>query len=290
MERSRKIIDFEIKDADAGKVVAVFATHNVIDKDGDVTLAGAHQEQDVALLKAHSYADIGIGRGKTKEDGDKSLFAGQFNLGIPAGRDVFEQIKFQGDLLEWSYGFRHRKGGATQGADFDGHPVPGFVFGPADDGGPGLAISEVSPVLKGAGEGTRTVSVKSASDMIEAMVGELGLDPKKVAVFADRFGLPWENPELFTDGEKFSEHGAAVVAAVTRFLERAEAVTALRTEKGRSPLSDTARDTLTGLEVDAGKMRAVIAALLADDTLDPDDDWAAKMRGELLRYEMALTT
>lgn len=78
-------------------------------------------------------------------------------------------------------------------------------------------IKEVSPVLMGAGVNTRTLVAK---------------------------------------GLKFSEEGDAVLAAVDAYLERAQEVMVLRTEKGRG-LSDETRDFLKSLDDALVKLRAL---------------------------------
>ena len=149
----------DVKFDDAkGTVTAVIATMGVVDKDGDVTLPGFFGEQDTAIVWAHDRSHL-IGKGRIFEDGDEAKFDGAFFLDTIEGREKYLTTKAMGTLQEWSYGFRLKEGGYSFG-DHDGRQVRYLQPNPVDKS-PGTDVDEVSPVLVGAGEGTRTLAMKS---------------------------------------------------------------------------------------------------------------------------------
>jgi hypothetical protein len=141
-----------------GTVEAVIATLGVIDKDGDVTLPGFFGEQEVAVAWAHDRSQL-IGKGRIYEDGDEAKFDGAFFMDTIEGREKFLTTKAMGGLQEWSYGFRLKEGGYSFGEQ-DSRQVR-FLQPHPSEGTPGVDVDEVSPVLVGAGEGTRTLAMKS---------------------------------------------------------------------------------------------------------------------------------
>lgn len=150
MEKKFTTVQIEVKEeGDQGLVRAVFATLNVIDKDGDVTLPGAFGNQQVKLAAwGHNWGDLPVGRGAIKEEGESAVFDGRFFLDTEAGREHFLTLKNLADLQEWSYGFQVRD--SAEG-EFEGQQVR-FLKD--------LLVHEVSPVMVGAGMGTRTVAMK----------------------------------------------------------------------------------------------------------------------------------
>lgn len=139
---------------EAGRGLAVFATLEVIDKDGDVTRPGAFGEQLVKLLPAHDWGHVPLGKARIFESGNEALAEFALNLDIEAARDWHAALKFDladgAPLQEWSYGFDVTK--ASFG-ELEGQRVR-FLEG--------LKVHEVSPVVLGAGVGTRTLTVKGA--------------------------------------------------------------------------------------------------------------------------------
>jgi len=162
MDFKRKAFTPQFKAADdAGNVEFVVATLNVVDHDKDVTLPGFFGHQDVQVLPAHDRTHVPLGKGVIREEGQEAIASVKFNLDIPAARDWHSAIKFDMEhppsLQEYSYGFRVRPGGAKSGS-FEGQSVN--FLQPLEDGTPGGDVFEVSPVLRGAGMGTRTLAVK----------------------------------------------------------------------------------------------------------------------------------
>lgn len=146
-----------IKNLGEGRGTAVFSTLNVIDKDGDVTLPGAFGQQSVVIVPAHNWGSVPLGKGTVREVGDEAHVDFEFNLDSPTAREWFSALKFdveKGDrpLQEWSYGFTVRE---SEFGDHEGQRVRFLKT---------MEVHEVSPVLVGAGENTRTLVMKSAGD------------------------------------------------------------------------------------------------------------------------------
>ncbi len=144
----------QVKDADLGQVQVVFATLDVVDADGDVTRPGAFTDGQQVRISAYGHASWGgalpVGKGVIHEVDGEAVMDGQFFMDTVAGRDHFLVVKGLGELQEWSYGFDVTKAGYGQ---HDGRDVR-FLEG--------LTTHEVSPVLLGAGVGTRTIGAKGA--------------------------------------------------------------------------------------------------------------------------------
>jgi hypothetical protein len=143
-----------VKDADQGLVEAVFSTFNVVDADQDVTLPGAFDDGAEWMISAYGHKSwdgvLPIGKGVVRVSDTEARLEGQFFLNTAGGRETFEVVKAMGSLQEWSYSCQPDK---YSYGEFEGkqvrfleHILPG---------------GEVSPVIKGAGVGTRTLAVKS---------------------------------------------------------------------------------------------------------------------------------
>ena len=178
----------EIKDETAGEVSAVFSTYDVVDHDGDVVRPGAFTDGAPVRISAYGHQSwrgvLPVGKGVIRVGEKEAVLDGQFFLKTTAGRDTFEVVREMGDLQEWSYSVdpvKHSFG------EFDGQKVR-FL----DQ----INVDEVSPVLKGASIGTRTLAVKSRES-------------------------------------KFTDHAAAVIADVRELLERTEEVIAFRADQGK---------------------------------------------------------
>lgn len=158
-----------IKDADQGLVTAVFSTFNAIDSDGDVTLPGAFDDGAEWMISAYGHKSwdgaLPIGKGMVRTTDTEAILEGQFFLSTTGGRETFEVVKQMGSLQEWSYSCdpdRYSFG------EFDGKDVRFLEH--IRPGG------EVSPVIKGAGVGTRSLAVKSGLTLIgeaEAVLADL---------------------------------------------------------------------------------------------------------------------
>ncbi len=151
--------------------------------------------------------------------GDEAILDGRFFLDTPAGADTFKVVKELGadGLQEWSYGY---------------DPVE-YSFGEFEEQQVRflnkLKVHEVSPVLLGAGIGTRLLTAKS--------------------------------------GMKFGEHVEAVMADVDALTTRAAEVVALRSEKGKA-ISDVSADLLGRLAVSVKRLEELLAGPATDTTAD----------------------
>jgi len=140
-------------DGQPGEFRAVFATLNVIDHDGDVTLPGAFHDGQETIIEAwnHNYGQLPVGKGVIHEIDDKAIIEGQFFLDTVAGMEHYKTVKALGSLQEWSYTFNVLD--AARGK-FDGEDVQ-FLRK--------MDVWGAAPVQRGAGIDTGTVSIKSQS-------------------------------------------------------------------------------------------------------------------------------
>ncbi len=148
----RAAIELKADPAEAGQFVATFATLNVIDKDGDVTVPGAFRDgQAVRIARwGHNWADLPVGKGTIRADQERAWVEGEFFLDTQMGKDTYLTVKNLGELQEWSYGFDIVKRSSGKFADRD------VQFLEA------LDVHEVSPVMLGAGINTGTDQIKAA--------------------------------------------------------------------------------------------------------------------------------
>lgn len=207
-----KSLRVEVKDAAKGQVAAVFSTFDVIDSDMDVTKSGAFTDGAPVLISAYGHASwdgaLPVGKGVIRSGSKEAVLDGQFFMNTVAGKDTFEAVKELGDLGQWSYGYDATK---YSFGEHDGKQVRFLEE---------LKVHEVSPVLLGAGVGTRTLSAKSHL--------------------------------------KFADEGEAVLAALTRFGVRAADVMAMRREKGKG-LSPESTGLLERIEAELKRLAAVLA-------------------------------
>lgn len=238
MERKAALGRVELKDADLGTVTAVFSKFDVIDKDGDVTAKGAIKDGTPVVISAYNHQSWGgalpVGKGHVRIIGDEAVLDGQFFLNTTHGRDTFETVKqlAESGLGEWSYGFHPVK---SEPSEMNGKSVRLLKE---------LDVHEVSPVMMGAGNHTRTTGVKSL---------------------------------------KFSEEGEAVLTAVTKLRERAAEVMAKRAEKGKGlgeeseTLVKQIRDQLAQLE----SLLDTTPESPAVDNSDAESLWLSSIASEL---------
>ena len=136
-----------------GEFEAVFATLNVVDSDGDVTLPGAIEDGAKVRISAYNHSswsiNLPVGRGTIHEAEGKLIVRGQFFLDTQGGAETYKVVKNLADLQEWSYGFDVLE--ADYG-EFEGKRVQFLKK---------LKIYEVSPVILGAGVDTRVVDIKA---------------------------------------------------------------------------------------------------------------------------------
>jgi HK97 family phage prohead protease len=218
-----KSLRVQVKDADKGEVTAVFSTFDAIDSDGDVTKAGAFEDGAQVVISAYGHASwngvLPVGKGVIRAGAKEAVLDGAFFINTTQGRDTFEAVKALGELGQWSYGYdvtKHSFG------EFDGKQVR-FLEG--------LKVHEVSPVLVGAGVGTRTLAAKSHM--------------------------------------KFAEEGEAVLAALTQFGSRAAEVMAMRREKGKG-LGPESSGLVERIEAELKRLAEVLTEPTPEPTLTDD--------------------
>lgn len=155
MTERKSLTGVEIKDAEKGIVTAVFATLGVRDHDGDLTRDGAFTDGAKVAISAYGHKSwdgaLPPGKGVIHVKGKKAVCEMQFFMNTQHGRDTFETVKqlAEDGLGEWSYGYDVEE--HSYGKEKD-QPVRYLDR---------LKVHEVSPVLLGAGIGTRTVTAKS---------------------------------------------------------------------------------------------------------------------------------
>lgn len=154
MEPETKTLTLELKADSEGEFSATFATLNVIDHQGDVTMPGAFDAGHEVLIGGyqHDMMALPVGKGVIRADEERAWVEGTFFLDTHPGEDTYKTVKNTGGLMEWSYIFR-----VIEASDGDFETDKGMVpvrFLKKVD------VWSVDPVLKGAGIGTGTDRIK----------------------------------------------------------------------------------------------------------------------------------
>jgi len=154
----RKALTIALDAAQEGSFTARIATFNVVDKDGDVTLAGAFHDGKRVLVSAYMHGSwsgrLPVGDGVISSDASGAYFTGKFWLNTDAGQQTYLAVKNAGELQEYSYGFATLDSSENP-ADLSPYPGARQILKKLD-------VIEVSPVLVGAGVNTGTLAIKSA--------------------------------------------------------------------------------------------------------------------------------
>lgn len=248
----------EIKNETLGQVEAVFATLGVKDKDGDVTNPGAFTNGAECIISAYGHKSwegaLPVGMGTIREVGNKAVCEMQFFMDTTHGRDHFNTVKALGDKGEWSYGFKVED---SEPGELEGKSVRVLKK---------MHVFEVSPVFRGAGEGTMTTSAKAAApddgaaDKVRAAITAAGNDPKKRAAaekLARSLQLSNLIPDSWSSGKSLVEEISFAVEAVEAAVESAGRVAALRAENGKS-LSNIVQLSLVELETALEELKSVL--------------------------------
>lgn len=145
---------------EAGKGLARLAQLSAIDNDGDTYAPAAFSwptagHQWASMIPAHDRRKMPFGKARIFEDDDWAFAELNLNLDTQVGRDWHSTLKFdldRGDpVQEWSYGYEVLDADhAQRGRDWRRKLKR-------------VKVDEVSPVLRGAGIGTRTLSMKGAA-------------------------------------------------------------------------------------------------------------------------------
>ncbi|MFA5517221.1 MAG: HK97 family phage prohead protease [Desulfuromonadales bacterium] len=227
MDPESKTLALELNaDGDAeGSFSATFSTLNVVDHHGDVTLPGAFEPGKEVLIGGyqHDMMSLPVGKATIRADEERAWVDGAFFLDTRPGEDAYRTVKNAGGLMEWSYVFRVTD---SDWGDFDtGKGIVEVRYIKAVD------VWSVDPVLKGAGIGTRTDSIK---------------------------GLPLP----------FGEQADALVTAVGLFVKRAESRLEMRARDGRS-LSADDRAQLDALVTGLDGLKARLEEALREKATEP---------------------
>jgi HK97 family phage prohead protease len=206
---------------EAGTVKAVFATLGVIDHDGDIVLPGAIENGAKVRISAYNHTSwsgaLPVGKGTISEVGNELIFDGGFFLDMASGSETYKAVKNLGDLGEWSFGFDVAEKDYTTDAA-TGKEIRRLKK---------LKVYEVSPVLLGAGLGTRTAAIKS----------------------------------LGTEGLPYQEHAETLMEDVADFVKRSQSIADLRQEKGKEPASEKNRDGLKAIASELSKAAGELTRL-----------------------------
>ena len=201
MTESKTLANFELKDEGDGAFSATFASFNVVDLDGDVTLPGAFRSGAKTVVGAFNHSSqrgdaLPVGIATLRSDSRRAWAEGEF-FDTPAGRTYRTTLKALGPLAEWSYSYKVDDQ-SVEYADLRAWPGAKRILR-------GVTVYEVSPVLRGAGIGTRTDYVKGAElveidDELAAFLdkardNELGAIYRRTLLERMRFG-PLTTDEL----------------------------------------------------------------------------------------------
>jgi hypothetical protein len=152
---------FTLKDADLladGSFTALFSKFNDIDKQGDLTLPGAFGDQKV-IISAYGHTSwdgaLPVGKGRIFESAEGGVVEAKFFLDTIAGKDTYTTIKNVGELQEFSYSLPEIE---SEMRTIDGENVRILKK---------ITVNEVSPVLRGAGNGTHLIDIKSHGPLAE---------------------------------------------------------------------------------------------------------------------------
>lgn len=158
---------------DKGHGLAQLATLSAVDHDGDTYAPGAFTWKEggvqwAPMLPAHDRSKMPFGKSRIYEEGGVAFAELLLNLETDTGKEWHSHLKF--DLAtgkpaqEWSYGF------GTVEATYEQRGEDRIRVLKRVD------VHEVSPVVRGAGIGTATLTMKghgSFADQIEATVAAI---------------------------------------------------------------------------------------------------------------------
>lgn len=304
---SKSLTGIEIKDETKGEVEAVFATLNVKDKDGDVTLPGAFQNGAEAIISAYNHKTwegaLPVGKGTIQEVGDQAVFKGQFFMDTQLGRDTFAVVKHLGNRQEWSYGFKVED---SENGEFEGKSARLLKK---------MHVFEVSPVMRGAGVNTHTMYAKAdtsaAGRRREAANGEAEADGSypinsahDVRAAVDDYnrsnGTPKDRAHIIARARAIGAEGmlpadwrksltdeiSDAMDVVEDAVKSAVRVVALRAEKGKS-LSKVNAEALKVLRAECETLIESMDQLLVQETKEDDNSdelnklWLASIKATL---------
>lgn len=221
----RKNILAELLEAadESGSFEAIIATFGVADSDGDVIEKGAFGDATVAVLPAHDSGSVPLGKAKIEERDDHAVAVGQFNMNVAAAREWHAAIKFDltnpPAIQEWSWGFFPAE---WRVGEHNGEQVR-FLSK--------VDTMEVSPVLRGASVGTRTLSAKRRREEEAEEESESQADAE------DHAGDQGEESEEAEESEgpkaKLADEVKAALDAASSAVQRVSEVSESRAKRGK---------------------------------------------------------
>lgn len=162
-----KDLTFEIKDDAKGEVESIIATLGVVDKDGDIISPDAIKNGAKVAMSSYGhdamFGDMPVGKGTVSIVDNKAVFKGKLFMDTMRGKETYTVLKGMGSDQQWSFGFRvigsevPDEAASKQGARRILTKLDAF---------------EVSPVMIGAGIGTRTTAMKEADEEVERAAAE----------------------------------------------------------------------------------------------------------------------
>ena len=140
---------------------ALFAPFGVIDKGGDWTEPGAFGNQNV-VISSYGHGStldgrLPVGKGKIYDGEEGGIVEGKFFLNTTGGLDTYNTVKELGELQQWSY---YLPVVVSEMGTREGKRVRILKK---------IQVGEVSPVLRGMGNGTRTLAIKGVLSFAEQM-------------------------------------------------------------------------------------------------------------------------
>lgn len=169
---------------ETGKGLAILARLSEVDHDGDTYAPGAFSwkgDQWCPLIHHHDRYQMPFGKARVYEEGDVAYAELHLNLETAAGRDWHKALLFDLStgkaVQEYSYGFDALDSDFTRRGDNQVRVLKR------------LDVHEVSTVIRGAGRGTGTLSMKALKEAgftpLIAGLGELaealGSDPASLS-------------------------------------------------------------------------------------------------------------
>ena len=220
---------------ETGEFEAVIATLGVIDSDGDIIEPGAFGNATVSILPAHNKQSVPLGKGRVEERGNEAIVIGRFNLESQAAKEWRSALLFDmanpPAVQEWSFGYFVRD---ALRETREGTAVRVLKQ---------LEVFEVSLVVAGAGQNTRTLAVK------EKVAGKLSrLGEAMDAVIDEVTMLRGRREATAKNGGKAKSIGKAHQAKIDALIEQADTLGDALAEfkqlaRARRPVFDSTEST-----------------------------------------------
>lgn len=154
------LVEFKMDAAGPGTFAALFAPFERWDKQGDWTERGAFGRQRV-IISAYNHSStagdrLPVGKGIIYDSDELGggVVEGAFFLKTSAGKETYETVKELGELQQWSYYLPKIDSEQGERVGKRGRILKR------------IEVGEVCPVLRGVGNGTRTLAIKGESEIL----------------------------------------------------------------------------------------------------------------------------